>query len=300
MSDDVSILITGAAGFTGQQACRHFQQKGWNVTAVVRETSFICEGIHVIQCDLTDKKAVDCLIRVEEPTYILHLAGSNSVQSSWENPVKTMEANLLSTIYLLEAVRTSSPSTKIVLVGSALQYKPELKEKPHHPYALSKTVQIQVARHWGELFNLDIVLAKPTNLIGPGPSSGICALIANHIVQMEREKKVDGLHIMNLVAKRDFLDVRDAVGAYEKLFLFGERSRTYDIATGKFVTIREVVGELQSLTNVPNFVIDKKDSEVEVVKPTDVSDMKNLGWMPSYSLNQSLTDTLAYFRSQNR
>ncbi|MCA0987855.1 NAD-dependent epimerase/dehydratase family protein [Guptibacillus algicola] len=300
MSDEVSILITGAAGFTGQEACRHFRKKGWNVKAVVRETSFVSEGIHIIQCDLTDRKAVERLMKMEKPTFLLHLAGVNSVQLSWKDPVTTMEANLLSTVYLLDSVRTSSPSTKIVLVGSALQYDPELKEKPHHPYALSKTMQIQVARHWADLFNLEIVLAKPTNLIGPGPSSGICALLAKHVVEMERNKKTAKFTITNFALKRDFLDVRDAVGAYETLFLFGERNRTYDIATGRLVTIRAIVDEMQSLTSVTNFVNDKKSVGMEVMKPIDVSELRKLGWLPNYSLHQSLNDTLEYYRCQNQ
>ncbi|WP_270181671.1 NAD-dependent epimerase/dehydratase family protein [Alkalihalobacillus sp. CinArs1] len=293
MSDD-SILITGASGFTGQHACRHFLKTDLKVTAVVRNTCL--EGLRSVQCDLTDKNAIDRLIKEEQPTYVLHLAGVNAVQTSWENPVSTLEANVLSTVYLLDAIRTTKPSTKVVMVGSALQYDPA-KGKPSHPYALSKTMQSQVALHLAELYNLHVVLAKPTNLIGPGNSSGICALLTKHIVDMERNLTSEAFSVSNLQVKRDFLDVRDVVSAYEKLFVTGERTRTYDLATGRLVALQEVVRELETLTEVSHFVVDKKLGENGTVIPMDVSNIKNLGWNPTYSLRQSLEDSLEYYRN---
>lgn len=296
MTKKASILITGGAGFTGQHACEHFQQLGWDVTAVVRNTPIGREGVQTISCDLTDKDAVNLLLKQKGPEYVLHLAGLNSVPLSWENPMETMEANLLATLNLLDAVRTSCSASKVVLVGSALQYNPQNGEKPYHPYALSKTMQAELTRHWADLFNLNIVFAKPTNLIGPGPSTGICSLLAKHIVQMERKKKSDTFLVTNLSAKRDFLDVRDAVRAYEKLFLFGERDTTYNIATGNSKSIREVVTELQLLTNMNTFVTESESGDAEFPKNTCVTAIRQLGWDPVYSMAQSLKDTLEHFR----
>ena len=40
--------------------------------------------------------------------------------------------------------------------------------KISNPYSLSKTMQVIIAEAWGGLMDSNIIIAKPSNLIGPG------------------------------------------------------------------------------------------------------------------------------------
>ncbi len=293
------LLITGASGFTGRHACQHFSEIGYDVTAITRNPSSIgFEDMKIEYCELTNKKEVTVLVKKVRPDYLLHLAGQNHVGDSWKDPIATLEANLLSTAYLIDAVRQERPSCKIVIVGSALQFDPNNISTLAHPYSLSKTLQELIAQAWEKLFKMNIVIAKPSNLIGPGCSTGVNAIFASKIAKMEENKLEKVLVVNNLNARRDFLDVRDAVSAYEILLKKGESGEIYDIASGKSRSLGELINIYKTLTNV-NFDVqsfsDAADFQVEEVEPLSLID---LGWSKSFSLETSLKDTLDYFREK--
>lgn len=298
MKNKPTILITGASGFTGQHACQHFVQLGWHVIAVVRKHHFDLKRVKVCKCNVTDKYEVTALISKEQPDFVLHLAGLNSVAASWEDPDQSIEANVLSTLYLLEALRTESPRTRVVVVGSALQHDFIKDGPPPHPYSLSKSMQMVIAESWASLYKVNVILAKPSNLIGPGNSNGVCSVIARKIVQMEEKQQVDGkLYLNDLSIQRDFLDVRDVITAYDLLLHSGEIGKVYEIGSGKSHALEEIVLHMKRLTKI-NITIEAKENRNNEPKvKMTMKDINALGWTPTRSLHSSLSDTLNYYRN---
>ncbi|TKH05877.1 NAD-dependent epimerase/dehydratase family protein [Peribacillus simplex] len=298
MSQMPKLLITGASGFTGQHACNHFVNAGFAVTAVSRK-SFENGQVETELCDLTNKENVGELLKKVKPDYLLHLAGQNHVGKSWIDPVSSLEANAMSTLYLLEALRQENSACKVVIVGSALQFDPQNISTLTHPYSLSKTLQVLIAQSWGVLYNMNVVIAKPSNLIGPGISNGVCSIFAKKIVDMEENKAEKVLEVSNLQAKRDFVDVRDAVNAYEILLTQGKPGEIYDIASGHSHSLGEVITGLRNLTTIDFEIKSKvKDQEEGRVDISPLEIMK-LGWKPVRSLKTSLEDILYFYRKNN-
>ncbi|MCZ0874845.1 NAD-dependent epimerase/dehydratase family protein [Peribacillus sp. AS_2] len=296
MSQMPKLLITGASGFTGQHACNHFVKAGFTVTAVSRK-SFENDQVQTELCDLTNKDHVGKLIKKVKPDYLLHLAGQNHVGQSWIDPVSSLEANAMSTLYLIEALRQENPACKVVIVGSALQFDPQKITTLTHPYSLSKTLQVLIAQSWGVLYNMNIVIAKPSNLIGPGISTGVCSIFAKKIVDMEENNAEKVLEVNNLQAIRDFVDVRDAVRAYEILLSQGKTGEIYDIASGDSHTLGEVITSFRDLTTIDfgikSKVNDQEEGRVEI-SPVEIV---KLGWKPVLSLKSSLEDILYFYRN---
>ncbi|MEE6131976.1 MULTISPECIES: NAD-dependent epimerase/dehydratase family protein [Priestia] len=288
------ILITGANGFTGQHAVTHFMKKGYEVTAAMRK-KVPCEGVRVVSCDLEKESQVTKLVEDTNPHYILHLAGQNHVGSSWEQPLSYVNSNVIGTLHLLEAMRKKVPAARIVVAGSALQYNPSDSSTLTHPYSFSKTVQILVSEAWAKLYNLDVVIAKPSNLIGPGHSNGVCSIFAKKIAGMEKDNEKKELHINNLEARRNFIDVRDAVAAYEHLFLFGQSKEVYEIAASACYSLKEVASMLRTFAHV-DFQITSDTANSEPFLIPDTSPLQLIGWKPNYSLEKSLLDILTFHR----
>jgi len=295
MSGKPKILITGAAGFTGLHSCRYFASAGYDVVAVTRRDITI-DDVVVEQCDLNIKESVLKLIKKVKPQFLLHLAGQNNVGQSWSDPIMTMETNVLSTLYLLDALHKECPNSKSVIVGSALEIDPSNISAITHPYSLSKTLQVLVARAWGELYGLSIVIAQPTNLIGPGKANGVCSVFAKKIAEMEIKAAEKILEINNLYATRDFIDVRDAVKAYEVLLRKGVSKEIYPISSGKSRTLEEIAETLKTLTpinfNIRSTEISKKEEKV-IISSKKVID---LGWKQEISIKTSLEESLNYYR----
>lgn len=289
------VLITGANGFTGRHACRYFQNNGYDCIAVTRKLNDQLEATENIQCNLQRREEVERLIQQTMPDYVLHLAAQSHVGKSWTDPVHTIETNVFTTLYLIEAIRQAQSTCKIIVVGSTLQYDPNQLSTLPHPYSLSKTLQTLIAQSWEVLYQMNIVLAKPSNLIGPGESTGICSIIAKKIAQFEKSEGEKVLEIMNLHAKRDFLDVRDAVRAYDLIFKSGKKGVTYEIATGITLSIEEVINLFKEHTEVP-FSVSSKIQQRDDVFKGNPEGLMELGWKPLIPYEDSFKDILHYFR----
>ncbi|PAE44089.1 NAD-dependent epimerase/dehydratase family protein [Bacillus sp. 7884-1] len=296
MNPQHKLLITGASGFTGQHACKHFVNAGFDVTAIINNNAYENDDVHIERCDLTNKDEVNNLIKKVNPHYLLHLAGQNHVGQSWIDPIFSLEANSLSTAYLIDALRQEYPACKIVVAGSALQFNPANMSTLTHPYSLSKTLQVLIAQSWGVLYNMHIVIAKPSNLIGPGYSNGVCSIFAKKVADMENNKAEKVLEVNNPNVQRDFIDVRDAVSAYETLLLRGESGEIYDIASGKNHSLKDILNRLESLTTV-KFELKSQSNEI-LERKAEIIPIKlmELGWKPSFSFESSLLDILNFYR----
>ncbi|WP_332694872.1 NAD-dependent epimerase/dehydratase family protein [Halalkalibacter lacteus] len=300
MSETGKILITGASGFTGQHACEHFSNTGYDVIAVTRKRPIFCkQNIKIEYCDITDEHAVLNLVKNTKPQFLLHLAGQNHVGDSWVNPVSSIDANVMSTLYLLEAIRKESPLCKVVVIGSALQFVLKDLSTLNHPYSLSKTLQVLISQSWASLYNLNIVIAKPSNLIGPGLSNGVCSIFARKIVDMEKTKSKNVLRVNNLYAKRDFIDVRDAVNAYETLLLKGISGEVYDIASGTNRSLEEVIHVMKSLTKVDFQVKSQTNNQIEETNENLLNKISSLNWKPTIPFKSSINDILTYYREND-
>ncbi|CAH0148588.1 GDP-6-deoxy-D-mannose reductase [Peribacillus sp. Bi96] len=296
MNQRSKLIITGASGFTGQHACEHFLKSGYDITAVSRKKLNTDDGIQVEFCDLTNSKEVYKLVKRTKPQYLLHLAGQNHVGESWMDPISSLEANSMSTAYLLDAIRKESPTCKIVIVGSALQIDLNSISSIPHPYSLSKTIQVLIAQSWKVLYNMDITIAKPSNLIGPGLSNGVCSIFAQKIIDMEIKGTEKVLEVDNPNVQRDFLDVRDAVRAYDLLLKRGKPGETYDVASGNNRTLEEIIEGFRTITTDEIKVNSQRNDLIENSRAILPIKLMNLGWKPSIPLESSLMDILAFHR----
>lgn len=290
-----NILITGASGFTGIHACSYFRKRGIRVTAVSRNPKRAKpEADHIAACDLTDYDSVRDLVCEQRPDYVLHLAGMNDVRTSWQDPLDCMTTNVTGTLHLLHAVSCLSHKPAMLVVGSMLSFDPGSEPPlPSHPYALSKTVQALAARSWAHLYSLPIMVAEPSNLIGPGSSSGLCGLLADYIARWERGMHDEPFRFSSMHEKRDYLDVRDAVAAYASILLSGSPGALYRFGSGQLRSIRQVLGSFTATVGrgIPYLNLDKPPRDPDP-RPAPLDPIYRLGWRPAISFEQSVRDIL--------
>jgi GDP-4-dehydro-6-deoxy-D-mannose reductase len=289
------ILVTGASGFTGRHAVQYFLDKGYTVDAVIRNTKLNMnqEALHIHSLDLSDKTAVHMLMEDTKPDYVLHLAGENSVPASWKTPFKSWQANVDSTLYLVESVRALGLSARVVIAGSVLQDELGSAASPTHPYSLTKTMQTTVGLAWHNLFQVDVMIAKPSNIIGPGVSNGVCTLFAKQLRQLQVSGESQ-FQVGNAAVTRDFIDVRDLVSAYETLFLEGTAGETYEITSGRWVSLGEILSQFRRVSSFDFSIQSETEEAMEMKLPMKSEKIRALGWEPTRSLETSLADVWDY------
>ncbi|WP_222429831.1 NAD-dependent epimerase/dehydratase family protein [Paenibacillus agilis] len=314
---DASIVVTGASGFTGLHACQTLAALGMKVTAFVRRRASFDQALAInqIEVDLLKPKALHHFMQQVSPQYVLHLAGMNAVQQSWRAPADAMHINMLGTVHVLEAVR-ELPDTRVLVITSKLKSAPTASSSNLHPYAISKWFQEQAALAWSQLYQMNIMMAEPSNLIGPGPSTGICALLGNYTARCEHGEHDQPFTFSSRADWRDYLDVRDAVAAYAHILQRGARGRSYQVESGQVRSLQEVSEAFQKMatTSIPYQWKDTTPLAEPLSASKDVDSSSKLnkdqqevlplpeswGWKPKYSFTESVADILKYYRQLRR
>ena len=311
-------LITGAEGFVGGHLCEYLlEHTDWDLIGTTfgrpdqheRSTSRL--KLHTV--DLRSSDDVDSLVVKAQPTHIFHLAAQSFVPASITAPWDTLENNVKSQLNLLEAVRRSDQETRFLVVGSNEEYGapkpeelPQTEEsplRPNNPYAVSKVAQDFLGLQYHLAYGIPVVRVRPFNHTGPGQSPRfVVPAFASQIAHIEAGLQEPVMRVGNLSTSRDFTDVRDIVRAYHLALTEGEPGEVYNLASGEAYPIERLLETLLDYSKVAIRV----ETDPERYRPVDVPVVRgsaekftNLtGWRPRIGFEQTLLDTLAYWRDQ--
>ena len=307
-------LVTGAAGFAGSHLLDLFADdepvSGW--TRPGGREPGETRLIDWRAVDLLDPDAVADAFDGSAPSRIYHLGGAAHVGSSWSTMVPHLRTNTLGTHHVLEAVRRGGLACRILVVSSAQIYQlgddvisEDTPLVPPSPYGLSKLAQDQLALRAAREDGMDVVIARPFNHIGPrqDPSFAV-ASFARQIARIEAGLAPAVIRVGNLDARRDITDVRDVVDAYHRLMQSAPAGRPYNICSGRAWRIGDLLEELVQLADVPVTIeVDDtrfRPNDVPVVQG-DASRLRTeLGWSPRIPVEQTLRDTLDWWRGEVR
>lgn len=267
----------------------------------------------IMECDLgRSQAAVGEIVRRVQPDIIFHLAAVTSEKVSRKNPQKTYTANVLGTLHLLESVRQAQIDPVVLIAGSSAEFgwvKPEenpVKEtnplRPVSFYGASKVAQGMLARQYHLAYALKIVQTIAFNYLGPRQSDQfVCSAFAKQIAQIEKGLIPPEIHVGNTETLRDFTDVRDVVKAYWLIGTQGTPGETYNICSGNPVSIRDILEQLLRLSPAKIKVTQDAFKRNPLDVPFQAGDYGKLheamGWRPIIPLENSLRDTLDYWRA---
>jgi GDP-4-dehydro-6-deoxy-D-mannose reductase len=308
----MTILVTGATGFSGQALVRHLLSAGeLDISGIARfvpEKSGPGPGVRLFACDLTDRKQVAEVLSQLRPDRIIHLAGLNRGKA-----FDLFRANITGTENLLDAVLDINPGCQILVVSSSAVYgyagdapiSEEMPVKPVGEYGMSKAAQEKVVLERQVKRGAQVAIARTFNLVGPGqPDSLLCGRIVKQVVEIERGGRKT-LELLETRSYRDFIDVRDAVRAYRALISHPEftdmcSGRIFNVGSGKAHAVSDVISLIEEITG-QTFVVDLPEDPPIVPIPYqqgDISRIRNLtDWQPEISLKKTLADMLAAARA---
>jgi GDP-4-dehydro-6-deoxy-D-mannose reductase len=307
-------LVTGCSGFIGSHLADFLIDKALAVVGTTFEDASTVDHIRgkatLVDCDFRDKDNVIEVVRQANPDYVFHLAAQSLVLPSWEDAENTFKANILGTLYLLEAIKNQGMNPAIVIACSSAEYgltsrdeipiKESKEFRPVSPYGVSKIGTDYLAYLYWKVHSMHIIRIRPFNVTGPRKLFDATSDFARGIAEIERGHK-QSLQVGNLESVRDILDIRDAVRAIWLLAERGIPGEAYNICSGKGYRIAQVLEQLISLAKVKIDVrrsSDKLRPLDESVYIGDNSKLRGLGWKPQIPLEQTLRDTLDYWRSK--
>ncbi|HEY8418617.1 MAG TPA: GDP-mannose 4,6-dehydratase [Limnochordales bacterium] len=312
------VLITGVTGFAGSHLAEclaadgRFQVYGIHRTrSGMQNIRHLLDRIHLLECDLRDPSSVERVMAEVRPQWVFHLAAQSFVPTSWTAPYETFDTNVLGQLNLFEAIRKLRLPCRVQVACSSEEYglvhpdevpiREEQPLRPLSPYAVSKIAQDYLAYQYHQSYGLDVVRTRAFNHAGPRQGEPfVISNFAKQIAEMERGLRPPVLHVGNLEAKRDFTDVRDIVRAYRLALEHGAPGAVYNIASGETHTIASILERLVAMSRVR---VEVREDPARL-RPSDVPILLGdasrfracTGWKPEVPLEQTLQDTLDYWR----
>ncbi len=304
------ILITGGAGFIGSNLALTLQEKLPSARIYVLDnfssghfrnlTGFRGE---VITGDVRDRELWSFLRSRFAFDVIFHEAALTD--TTVEDQRLMMETNADSLRYLLEAALDWN--AKVIYASSAGVYgntPPPMREdrglEPENIYGFSKLMMDRIAQDYMERFpELRIVGLRYFNVYGPresykGRSASMIYQLALKILHGQKPKLFKWGE-----QKRDFVYVKDVVKA-NLLALEKDVSGVFNIGTGRarsFNEIMEILNRELGTDYEPDYFDCPYDFYQEHTE-ADISRARDqLGYEPTYSLEEGIREYLSYLRS---
>lgn len=331
------ILITGGAGFIGSHLAESLLSQGHQVTAIDNLSTGSFKNIqHLVDrwSQGTDppsfRFAIDTITNeivldrlVSECDLIFHLAAAVGVKLIVENPVHTIETNVMGTEAVLKAalryrVKVLIASTSEVYgKGNKIPFQEDddvvlgPTSRSRWSYAASKMVDEFLALAYFREKGLPVVVVRLFNTVGPR-QTGQYGMVVPRFVQQALSG--DSLSVYgDGNQSRCFLHVKDAVSALINLAGCPEAiGEVFNVGSTEQVSIRDlaemVLGLVRERTKInpknienPIEYIPYEKAYAEgfedmIQRLPDISKLgRFIGWGPKYSLKKILNDVISHF-----
>jgi CDP-glucose 4,6-dehydratase len=227
------VLLTGHTGFKGSWLSLWLQSLGAQVHGLALEPPTSPNLFTVAQVeagmashtigDIRDLRTVQTAMQVAQPDIVIHMAAQPLVRLSYAEPVETYATNVMGTVHMLEAAR-STPSVKAIVVVTTDKcydnkewvwgYREDEPMGGHDPYSNSKGCAELVTSAYRNSFlkvqGKAVATARAGNVIGGGDWA-VDRLVPDILRALELNKPVA---IRNPHATRPWQHVLEPVGGY--------------------------------------------------------------------------------------
>lgn len=309
-----SVLITGADGFIASHLIEELRRNtDWRIAGIglKPEPAAAAEDVDYGVVDITDYEALKEALERHRPDGVFHLAAQPSVHLSWEDPWSTYRVNLVGQLNLMEALKSLQMETSVHIACSSEEYgkvspdrMPLGEDAPFNPcshYAVSKVAQETLGLMYHQAFGWRVLITRGFNQAGPGQAPEfVISSFARQVALIEAGRCEPVLKVGNLEARRDFTDVRDTARAYRMVMEKG-RPGTYNVCSGKAYPVSEVLEILLSLSEasigVERDPERQRPSDIPILLGDNTTLRNETGWEPLIGLEQTLQDTLDYWRA---
>lgn len=307
-----TILITGTAGFIGNNLAAHLLKKDHKVVGVSRHTN--SKNNYKIQNLLTcysnykhhyiDLNSNNLSEAFEDVEYVVHLAAKTFVDHSVKDIQPFVESNINGTLSVLNnIVRHKSNIKKYIQMSTDEVYGPidcgfasELAPlNPTNPYAATKAAADMLALGYEKSYGIPLVIARTENNYGEGqnPQKAIPKFINYALTGKNIPLYGNGTH------RRMWLNVKDTCEALELLAFNASAYGIYNIGHKKEYTNIElaelIISKIHNCQSKIEFINDSTirpyhDNRYAI----NSTKLESLGWKPRVELEKELSRLILF------
>ncbi len=281
----MKILITGAAGFIGYYAVKHFAEKGNRVVGIDNINNYYDVGLkyarlaetgirkelvqnhqsvqsieypnyRFVKADLQDKVFIDKLFANEHFDVVCHLAAQAGVRHSIDNPYAYINSNITGFMNILEACRFN-PVKHLVFASSSSVYglntkvpytESDMVDSPVSLYAATKKSNELMAHAYSKLYNIPTTGVRFFTVYGPWGRPDMAPFLFMDSIVNQKPIKVFNHGILS----RDFTYIGDIIEGLSAIIDQAPITLTpykiYNIGRGKPVQLLDFIAAIEKVT----------------------------------------------------
>lgn len=314
----MNILVTGGCGFIGSHFLRYMMD-------IYANDSFICldaltyagnknnikdlledSRLTMIEGNIRDASFVDALFVTYKPDVVVHLAAETHVDRSITGPQVFLETNVIGTGILLDAclrygigrfhhVSTDEVYGALPLEGG-VRFTEQSPLQPTSPYAASKASSDLLALSYYKTYGLPVTISRCSNNYGTHqyPEKLIPLMIQKALQGESLPVYGDGSNI------RDWIHVVDHCRAIDFILQKGKVGEVYNIGAREEISNIDLVKRMLDVLGKPHelitYVPDRLGHDLRYA--IDSSKLESLGWKPEYTIEDTLTGIVEWYRKR--
>ena len=313
----MKLIVTGAAGFIGGNFVHYLQRQHPDYEIVALDALTYAGNLETleaalqkgnckfVQCDITDRDAIERLVEAEQPDVIVNFAAESHVDRSIEQPDLFLRTNVLGTAVLLDACRKygigryHQVSTDEVYGDLPLD-RPDLfftEQTPLHtssPYSASKASADLLVLAYHRTFTLPVTISRCSNNYGPYhfPEKLIPLMITNALNDKKLPVYGKGENV------RDWLYVEDHCAAIDRILQQGRLGEVYNIGGHNERTnlqvVKTILRELGKSEALIHYVQDRPGHDRRyAIDPAKIK--TELGWEPTTTFDDGIKKTIRWY-----
>jgi len=299
--------VIGGAGFIGSHLVDELISKGQNVLVLDNLSSGNIKNINkkafFKKYDIKqDRRKLERILKSHKIDYLFHLAAEPYIPECYDRPEDFFNVNANGTLNVLLACHNAKVK-KIVYYSTSEVYgtvEGKISEttplNPQSTYAVSKLAGDRLAFTLFHEKKLPVVILRQFNCYGERETHEY--VIPEIISQIDNAENPGVIRLGNILAKRDFVYVKDAAKIATQLMDYGKPGEVYNLGTGKCISIEDIFKIIVKKQNkkIKVEIDEKRLRPLDVEKlEADTHKIKKILTLSFTSFEEGLDNTIKWY-----
>jgi len=298
----LKILVTGGAGFIGSHIVEKLVKEDCQVVVIdnlstgVREN--IPSAVKLIEMDICSHELIN-IFKTENFDAVLHLAAQTMVPVSLKKPDYDCQINILGTLNVLEACRSTGVkrvvfSSTAAVYGNAdcLPVMESTETRPTSFYGLSKLTVENYLALYHQVYGLEYVVLRYANVYGErqgdGGEGGVVSIFTR-LISAGKSLTIFG----DGGQTRDFIYAGDVANANYQALLTPHVNHVYNVSTQIETSVNELITIFEKVASksVEKVCVPVREGDIYRSMLSNDQATQKLGWKPMMNLAEGLRRT---------
>ena len=264
----MKILVTGGAGFIGSHLVEALLADGHSVCVIDDFNDFydplmkrrnlqeVIQDIRLHTVDIRDKTAILKIVSSQKPDVIVHLAARAGVRPSIQEPDLYLQTNVVGTLHLLDAAKSSGVE-RFIFASSSSVYgaskvapfrEDQLLVQTLSPYGATKIAGEHLCSNFCHLYKIRSICLRFFTVYGPRGRPDLAIHKFTDLIYHDKPIDLYG----NGTARRDFTYIDDIIqGIRASIKYTGAPFDIFNLGESVTIELCQVIAEIER-------VLDKK------------------------------------------